>query len=152
MDKKKKRVYDWKKIKMSFVKSNLSIVEFAKQNGIPNNTLRKRVASEKWIDERDRIGTITVQKAEKKLIEDTSSQLAKFEDKTLRIIKSMQRKVEELADVAEKAYDVKTLTSTLIELQKGYRLALGASTENQAQQNGFDREEWLKRLSDEEIE
>ena len=82
MDKKKKRVYDWKKIKMSFVKSNLSIVEFAKQNGIPNNTLRKRVASEKWIDERDRIGTITVQKAEKKLIEDTSSQLAKFEDKT----------------------------------------------------------------------
>ena len=64
----------------------------------------------------------------------------------------MQRKVEELADVAEKAYDVKTLTSTLIELQKGYRLALGASTENQAQQKGFDREEWLKRLSDEEIE
>ena len=154
MDKsdKKKNKHDWKKLKMAFVRSNLSIAEFGRSNGIPDGTLRKRVSADKWMEERDRFGSATVEKSISKAIEDTSSQLAKFEDKTLRIIKSMQRKVEELADVAEKAYDVKTLTSTLIELQKGYRLALGASTENQAQQNGFDREEWLKRLSDEEIE
>ena len=152
MDKNKKKVYDWKKIKVDFIKSNLSVADFCEKYDVARGTLARKVSKEKWLEERSRRDQLTIEKSISKAIEDTSSQLAKFEDKTLRIIGSMQRKVEELADVAEKAYDVKTLTSTLIELQKGYRLALGASTENQAQQNGFDREEWLKRLSDEEIE
>ncbi|QLD33180.1 hypothetical protein [Mannheimia varigena] len=143
-----KKSYDWVSIKLEFVKSTLSIRDFAEAYGIPHSTLLKRAAAEKWSDERNQIGIRLESKAVEKVTDDKSDELAQFERKSLKAISQTHDKLLAILDMAKKPSELKAVSSALVDLQKVYRLALGASTENQATTEGFDRESWLKKLSE----
>ena len=49
-----------------------------------------------------------------------------------------------MLDSADKPNQVAVISSALVNLQKVYRLALGASTDNQAVGSSEDFAEWLK--------
>lgn len=143
-----KKSYDWVAIKVQFINSSLSTREFAKQNDIPFGTLKRKVSQELWLEERSNIDPILIQKSVEKSIDNRVDELTKFEQENLKAISKAQKKVIGMLGICEKPSEIKALSGALVDFQKVYRLALGASTENQATSEGFDRENWLKRLSE----
>ncbi|OOF40879.1 hypothetical protein BKK47_02935 [Rodentibacter mrazii] len=140
--------HDWAKIKVEFIKSTLSIRDFAEAFNIPLGTLSRKVTKEKWTDERSQVDHKVITKSIEKTIEDRVDELTQFENKNLKAIAYAQDEVLKMLSVCEKPSEIKSLTGALLDLQKGYRLALGASTENQATTEGFNREEWLRKLGE----
>ncbi|MFZ7198495.1 hypothetical protein [Avibacterium avium] len=143
-----KKPYDWVAIKVQFINSSLTISEFSEKYNIPLGTLKKQVAQGSWMDERSRIGTETVRKSVEVSTDIRAYQLTELDNETLHLISQAQKRLASLIEISEKANELKSISSAIVDLQKGYRLALGASTENQATSEGFDRENWLKRLSE----
>lgn len=141
-----KKSYDWVKLKLEFVKSSLSTRDFAEAFGIPYSTFSKKVMQEKWVDERKHIGSRLEAKSVEKAIEDKSSELAKFEGKSLQAIAIAQDEIIQGLMAGGKPNEIKALTSALVDLQKVYRLSLGASTENQSVQDVGVFEEWVKEI------
>ncbi|OOH91868.1 hypothetical protein BMT54_01795 [Pasteurellaceae bacterium 15-036681] len=141
-----KKSYDWVKLKLEFVKSSLSIRDFAEAYGVPYSTFSKKVMREKWSSERNQIGIKLESKSVEKTVEDKSTELAKFEAKSLKAIAVAQDGIINALSVGGKPNEVKALTGALVDLQKVYRLALGASTENQATGSVEDYSVWLKEI------
>lgn len=142
-----KKSYDWVAIKLEFVKSTLSIRDFAQAYGIPHSTLLKKAAAEKWSDERNQIGIRLESKAVDKVTDDKSDELAQFERKSLKAISRTHDKLLMMLEMAEKPSELKAVSGALVDLQKVYRLALGASTENQANKTVSDFSDWLESVS-----
>ncbi|MDC2824589.1 hypothetical protein [Rodentibacter pneumotropicus] len=141
--------HDWAKIKVEFIKSTLSIRDFAEAFNIPLGTLSRKVTKEKWTDERSQVDHKVITKSIEKTIEDRVDELTQFENKNLKAIAYAQDEVLKMLSICEKPNEIKSLTGALLDLQKGYRLALGASTENQATQDVSDFTEWIKELNNE---
>lgn len=143
-----KKSYDWVAIKVQFINSSLTIPEFSEKYNIPLGTLKKQVAQGSWMDERSRVGAETVRKSVEVSSDIRAYQLTELDNKTLSLIGKAQDKLERMIEKSGEAKELKSISSAIVDLQKGYRLALGASTENQATTEGFDRESWLKKLSE----
>ena len=120
-----KKSYDWVAIKIQFINSSLTIPEFSAKYDIPLGTLKKQVAQGSWMNERSQVGAETVRKSA-----DTA--------------KKALGKLNMMLDSADKPNQVAVISSALVNLQKVYRLALGASTDNQAVGSSEDFAEWLK--------
>lgn len=124
--------HDWAKIKVEFIKSTLSIRDFAEAFNIPLGTLSRKVTKEKWVNERSQIDNNVITKSIEKTVEDRVDELTKFEQDNLKAISKAQEKVIAMLELCEKPNEIKALSGALVDFQKVYRLALGASTENQA--------------------
>lgn len=74
---------DWKKIKAEYLRGNTSYRKLAEKHGVSFSALRKRAASEKWTDLRNK----KAQKRDTKIVESIACQEAK--------------KAVDLADIAE---------------------------------------------------
>ncbi|MDH2927917.1 hypothetical protein [Lonepinella koalarum] len=146
-----KKSYDWVAIKLEFVKSSLSTRDFAEAFDIPYSTFSKKVMREQWENERKQIGSKLEAKSIEKSIENRADELSEFETTTLKAIRIAQSDIIIKISTCEKAGDMKSLTSSLVDLQKVYRLALGASTENQATGTTTDFSQWLESIDNGEL-
>ncbi|WP_439236705.1 hypothetical protein [Lonepinella koalarum] len=146
-----KKSYDWVAIKLEFVKSSLSTRDFAEAFDIPYSTFSKKVMREQWENERKQIGSKLEAKSVEKSIDNRADELAEFEATTLRAIRMAQADVIDKIASCKKAGEIKALSNALVELQKGYRLALGASTENQATGTATDFSQWLESIDNGEL-
>lgn len=141
-----KKSYDWVAIKVQFINSSLTVQEFADKFSIPYGTLKKQATKGKWLDERVAIGAETIRKSNEISTDIRAYQLTELDNETLKLINRAQKKLAVLIDVSEKANELKSISGAIIDLQKGYRLALGASTENQATQEVSDFTQWLENI------
>ncbi|CAM3861552.1 hypothetical protein [Avibacterium endocarditidis] len=143
-----KKSYDWVAIKVQFINSSLSAKEFAEKYGIPYGSLSKQVAQGKWIDERKLIGKDAENKSIEFSVNNRAAKLAQIDDDCVKTAELINNKIIELLPTIDSPVALKALSGALKDTQSVTRLALGASTENQATSEGFDRENWLKRLSE----
>ncbi|VEH67288.1 Uncharacterised protein [Rodentibacter pneumotropicus] len=146
-----KKSYDWGAIKVQFINSSLSTREFAEQNDIPFGTLKRKVSKELWLEERSNIAPMVIQRSVEKIIDNRVDELTKFEKENLKAISKAQNKVIGMLEMCEKPNEIKALSSALVDFQKVYRLALGASTENQATQEVTDFNSWLEKIENGQI-
>lgn len=141
-----KKSYDWVAIKVQFINSSLSISEFSTKYDIPLGTLKKQVAQGAWIEERSRVGTETVRKSVEVSSDIRAYQLTELEQENINLAKKAQSKLHHMLDTAENANQVSTVATAMVNLQKVYRLALGASTDNQATGATTDFAQWLEEI------
>lgn len=141
-----KKSYDWVAIKVQFINSSLTIPEFSQKYDIPLGTLKKQVAQGLWMDERSRVGAETVRKSVEVSSDIRAYQLTELDNKTLALIGKAQDKLERMIEQAAEAKELKSISGSIVDLQKGYRLALGASTENQATQAVSEFSDWIKEF------
>lgn len=142
-----KKSYDWVAIKVQFINSSLTISEFSEKYSIPFGTLKKQVAQGSWLDERSQVGTETVRKSVEVSSDIRAYQLTELDNKTLALIGKAQDKLARMIERSAEAKELKSISSAIVDLQKGYRLALGASTENQSKQDVSEFADWVKEIS-----
>ncbi|QLB20084.1 hypothetical protein A6B43_00285 [Vespertiliibacter pulmonis] len=142
-----KKSYDWVAIKVQFINSSLTISEFSEKYSIPFGTLKKQVAQGSWLDERSQVGTETVRKSVEVSSDIRAYQLTELDNKTLALIGKAQDKLARMIEQSAEAKELKSISSAIVDLQKGYRLALGASTENQSKQDVSEFADWVKEIS-----
>lgn len=145
-----KKSYDWVAIKVQFINSSLTIPEFSQKYDIPLGTLKKKVAQGLWMEERSRVGAETVRKSVEVSSDIRAYQLTELDNKTLALIGKAQDKLERMIEQAAEAKELKSISGSIVDLQKGYRLALGASTENQAVGSGADFAKIIEEIEREE--
>lgn len=133
-----KKSYDWVSIKLQFINSSLNTREFAEKYGIPFGTLRKQVAQGKWLDERIIIGSDTEQKSIEFSVNNRAARLAKFDDDCVDLADDFRKKAKEFLHRIDSPMALKALTGAMKDTQAMARLALGASTEDQAVDANFD--------------
>lgn len=133
-----KKSYDWVSIKLQFINSSLSIPEFAESYGIPKSTLSKQVAQGNWLDERNQIGIVTESKSIEFSVNNRAARLAKFDDDCVDLADDFRKKAKEFLHQIDSPMALKALTGAMKDTQAMARLALGASTENQAVDANFD--------------
>lgn len=141
-----KKSYDWVAIKVQFINSSLTIPEFSEKYDIPLGTLKKQVAQGSWMDERSRVGAETVRKSVEVSSDIRAYQLTELDNKTLTLIGKAQDKLERMIEQSAEAKELKSISGAIVDLQKGYRLALGASTDNQATKEVKDFSVWLEGI------
>lgn len=141
-----KKSYDWVAIKIQFVNSSLSTREFAEKYGIPFGTLTKQVAQGKWLDERISIGSYTEQKSIEYSVNNRAAKLAQFDDDCVSLADEFRKKAQEFLHQIDSPMALKALTGAMKDTQAMARLALGASTENQATQEVTDFNSWLEGI------
>lgn len=134
---------DWAAIGVEFIASNMTVEEFAGKNDLPYETLRKQVTKNKWLDKRRTSGAKAAQKAVEIITEDRAVTLALFDNRMLSIVNGLALQVEAGVEVADEPNKVKTLSAAAKDLQHIYRLALGASTDNQSVQAVVDFEAFV---------
>lgn len=133
-----KKSYDWVSIKLQFINSSLTTREFAEKYGIPFGTLTKQVAQGKWLEERIIIGSDTEQKSIEFSVNNRAARLAKFDDDCVDLADDFRKKAKEFLHQIDSPMALKALTGAMKDTQAMARLALGASTENQAVDANFD--------------
>ncbi|WP_439242428.1 hypothetical protein [Lonepinella sp. BR2474] len=143
--------YDWLAIKVQFINSNLPMQDFAEQNGIPYGTLRKKAGAGKWLDERITIGSQTEQKSIEFSVNNRATKLAQVDDDCVKTAELINKKVIELLPSIDSPMALKALSGTLKDTQIISRLALGASTENQATGTTTDFAQWLENIDNGEL-
>lgn len=136
--------YDWNVIKTQFITSSLTIEEFATQNAIPVGTLRRQVSKGKWLEERDQVEIKVRSKSIEFVVNDRAARLAKFDDDCVEIADDFRKKAKEFLHQIDSPMALKALTGAMKDAQAMARLALGASTENQAVGNSQDFASWLE--------
>lgn len=141
-----KKSYDWIAIKVQFINSSLSIREFSEKYGIPYGSLSKQVAQGKWLDERKEIGKDTETKSIEFSVNNRAIKLAKVDDDYIELADDFLRKAKVLLKEIDSPMALKALTGAMKDTQAIARLALGASTENQAVGSQKDFAEWLKDI------
>lgn len=134
---------DWVSIGVEFIASNLTVEEFAGSRGIPYSTLKKQATASGWMEKRRASGAQVVREAVELIVDDKAGALAKFDGRMLSIVDSLAFQIEAGAAVADDPSKVKTLASAAKDLQHVYRLALGASTDNQSVQSVVDFEAFV---------
>ncbi|MBF0785760.1 hypothetical protein E4T80_09845 [Muribacter muris] len=139
--------YDWETIKTQFITSTLSIEEFAKQNAIPVGTLRRQVSLGKWVEERDRLKIEVRSKTTEYIVNNRAATLAKFDDDCVSLADEFRQKAREFLHQIDSPMALKALTGAMKDTQAIARLALGASTENQATKAVSDFSDWLENLN-----
>lgn len=143
-----KKSYDWVAIKVQFINSSLSTREFAEKYGIPFGTLTKQVAQGKWLDERITIGSDTEQKSLEFSVSNRAARLAKFDDDCVDLADDFRKKAKEFLHQIDSPLALKALTGAMKDTQAIARLALGASTENQAIGSAKSFDDWVKEQLD----
>lgn len=141
-----KKSYDWVAIKVQFINSSLSTREFAEKYGIPFGTLTKQVAQGKWLDERISIGSDVEQKSIEYSVNNRAAKLAQVDDDCVKTAEEINRKLRELLPTIDSPMALKALSGTLKDTQAITRLAIGASTDNQAVGSPPDYAKWLKEI------
>ncbi|MGX2956415.1 hypothetical protein ACWIYZ_04905 [Ursidibacter arcticus] len=136
--------YDWNVIKTQFITSSLTIEEFATQNAIPVGTLRRQVSQGKWLEERDQVEIKVRSKSIEFSVNNRAARLAKFDDDCIEIADDFRKKAKEFLHQIDSPMALKALTGAMKDTQAMARLALGASTENQAVGNTQDFSVWLE--------
>ena len=134
---------DWSAIGVEFIASNMTVEDFAKFKGIPYGTLKKQATAKEWMEKRCASGTQVVRGAIELIVNDKASALAKFDGRMLSIVETLALQIEAGAVEADEPSKVKTLASAAKDLQHVYRLALGASTDNQSVQSVVDFEAFV---------
>lgn len=145
-----KKSYDWVAIKVQFINSSLTVQEFADKFSIPYGTLKKQATQGKWLDERSAIGAETIRKSTEISTDIRAYQLTELENEHIKLAQKAQSKLHYMLDTADNANQVSVVSTAMVNLQKVYRLALGASTENQATQEVSDFNKWLEDIKDEQ--
>lgn len=138
--------YDWTTIKTQFITSNLSIEEFAKQNAISVGTLRRQVSQGKWMEERDQIEIEVRSKTVEYVVNNRAARLAKFDDDCVDLADEFRKKAKEFLHQIDSPMALKALTGAMKDTQAMARLALGASTDNQATKEVKDFSVWLEGI------
>ena len=134
---------DWAAIGVEFISSNLTVEEFSIYKDIPYDTLIKQAAKNKWQDKRQASGNNVASKAIDVIVEDKAALLAKFDNKMLSIIEAASFKIEAGMVEADTPMAVKSYVEAAKSAQHVYRLALGASTDNQSVQAVVDFEAFV---------
>lgn len=143
-----KKSYDWVAIKVQFINSSLSISDFSERHNIPFGTLKKQVAQGRWLDERSVIGTEMVRKSTEISIESKALKLAQVDGDCVKTAEEINKKLRELLPTIDSPMALKALSGTLKDTQSVVRLALGASTENQATGSVKSFDDWVKEQLD----
>lgn len=134
---------DWSAIGVEFIASNLTVEEFASKNDLPYDTLRKQVTKNKWLDKRRTSGAQVAHKAVEIITDDKATTLAHYDNRMLSIVNGLALQVEAGVVCADEPHKVKILSAAAKDLQHIYRLALGASTENQSVKSVEDFEAFV---------
>lgn len=89
---------DWLAIRNDYINGGGSYRELSEKYGVPQSTLRKRAASEKWADakadNRNKIGTKTEQKTQEKISDALSEEAAAKARIRLKLIKMAENWVD----------------------------------------------------------
>ena len=144
----KQQRYDWTKIKLDFIKSTLTVEEFGEKHGIPLGTLKRNVTKGGWIDERSATNEKVIRKSLERNADKKAERLSEFDDECVKIAQRINSTLVQMLSGVENPQGLKAIAGTLKDTQAVTRLALGASTENKAIENGFDRDEWIRKLSE----
>lgn len=115
--------YDWVKIKALFLKSTLSVEEFAKEQGIPYGTIKPRVTKEKWIETRSATREQMIQRTIQKNIENNAEKLASFDEECLEIATKILRKSGQMVLEADAPHALRAISGTLFLLALSFALA-----------------------------
>lgn len=96
---------DWLAIKTEYVTGGLSLQALATKYGVAFSTIRKRSASEHWVEHREEhrnnVGTLVEQKAVEKISE-AESDIAAIEARTrLKIWEEIERRIGEASEEME---------------------------------------------------
>jgi hypothetical protein len=145
---------DWPAIKVEYLNSNASLRELAAKHGINEAGVLARGAREGWDEERKRIQTKVIAKANKSLEQSRTEQLIKLNRDDLEAANAIKAKVREMLHLIDTPNDLRALSASLDTAQKISRLALGVETAKTTSEvsgkmavTSLD----LKSLSDEEL-
>lgn len=144
----KQQRHDWTRIKLAFIKSTLTVEEFGEKHGIPLGTLKRKVTKDGWLGERSAANEKLIRKSLERTADKKAETLSEFDDDCVKIAKRINSTLVQMLGGVENPQGLKAIASTLKDTQAVTRLALGASTENKAIENGFDRDEWIRKLSE----
>lgn len=111
--------YDWDKIKKDYITGNQTYSELCEKHGIKRHkTLEERAADEKWVELR---GEYRGEKEKKKLEEIARKKAKKEARDEIRVdntVNKLLKRISEIAETVKKPGDIKSLTSSLIDIQK----------------------------------
>lgn len=139
---------DWSAVELAFINSHKSLKEIAEEFGVGYGNVRKRASDYNWQEKRNTSSQSVTKKVQEIAEETRVMQLEKFTQLDLDRVSALQSKMKLLIDEIEKPMDLRVLAASLKDLQSVYRLALGASTENQATGSVKSFDEWVKEQLD----
>lgn len=142
---------DWAEIELAFINSNKSLKDIAEEFMVGYANVRKKASEGNWQAKRNNSSQLVTKKAQQIAENVRVLQLAEFTQNDLDRCRELQDEIKKLIPQIEKPADLKSLTGSLLDLQKCYRLALGASTENQSVQDVEVFEEWVKEIDRGEV-
>lgn len=140
----KRAKYDWVSLKYEYLSSNLDLVEFSEKKGIPYQTLSKWSSKEKWNEQREDLRKQTEKIMLNKIVIDRAFEIGQQNERDIKAVKRIYKLLELKLDNSElNLRDLKTISSSLKDLQAVARLALDASTDNTANVTLTSFEDWL---------
>ncbi len=145
-----KKSYDWVAIKVQFINSSLSVQEFSDKYAIPYGSLKRQVTQGKWLDERSANNAEVIRKSSEISTDARALKLAQSDDDCVKTAEEINRKLRELLPTIDSPMALKALSGTLKDIQSVTRLALGASTDNQAVGSSSDFAKILEEIENEE--
>ena len=122
---------DWPAIKVEYLNTNASLRELAAKHGIKEAGVLARGAREKWDEERKRIQTKVIEKANKSLEQERIDQLSKLNADDLDAANAIKEKARQMLELIESPADLRAISASLDTAQKISRLALGVETVKQ---------------------
>ena len=123
---------DWPAIKVEYLNTNASLRELAAKHGIKEAGVLARGAREKWDEERKRIQTKVIEKANKSLEQERIDQLSKLNADDLDAANAIKEKARQMLELIESPADLRAISASLDIAQKISRLALGVETVKQS--------------------
>ena len=123
---------DWAALKVEYVNSALTYGELAERHGLKAGTVRQRANREGWNDSRNAVSQFVTVTATEQITENRVDELIKFNAEDLATAKAIRNKAIAMMELVESPSDLRALAGAVDVAQKVGRLALGASTENNA--------------------
>lgn len=123
---------DWAALKVEYVNSALTYGELAERHGLKAGTVRQRANREGWNDSRNAVSQFVIVTATEQITENRVDELIKFNAEDLATAKAIRNKAIAMMELVESPSDLRALAGAVDVAQKVGRLALGASTENNA--------------------
>lgn len=117
----------WAKVRAAYRRGEGSYRELSEKFGIPEQTIRKRAAREKWVKQRNETGARAEQQAREKDVESLAAMLAKHRRLANRLLQLAEKRIEQAAASKKgvSAGMLDTMAQVLSRAARQERLAAG---------------------------
>lgn len=137
---KKKKKYDWIKLKNEYLTTNISLRGLAEKHGIPFNTIKSRCSKEDWGKQKPEVQQKIATEATQKTIDSEIARKVKINENHIQLYEDGLEVVKDILEAYKNTmqsdskkkvnpFNLEKIFSCIEKAQKGQRLALNIDEE-----------------------